>query len=117
MDKEYSIKDIKQCIKNNKSFIQTSENRGHDYLYKTCIALEELLKEQIVINEKLLSNQKSACETNEVLINRINRAIDKLGSYIIDVGSLDNVKRDRNDALVQKTYCILMGGIDGEKDC
>lgn len=117
--KRENIEEIKKCIKeclHNDTTIQFVGGRGSGRTYELITAMSECLYELNKTNKELISNQKSMKMTADVLIRRIDKALDILDKYNIDYASLMAGYENTNDNIVNDAYCILKDGFGGKNN-
>lgn len=108
-------KDIKECLRDNTKIIKFDcGGRGSGKTYELITALDECLRELNKTNKELISNQKSMKMTTDVLIRRIDKALDVLDNYSIDYASLMAGYENANDNIVNEAYSILKDGLGGK---
>ena len=114
-----NIEEIKKCIKeclHNDTTIQFVGGRSSGRTYELITAMSECLYELNKTNKELISNQKSMKMTTDVLIRRIDKALDILDKYNIDYTSLLAGYENANDSIVNDAYCILKDGFGGKNN-
>lgn len=115
--KRENIEEIKKCIKeclHNDTTIKFVGGRSSGRTYELITALDECLCELNKTNKELISNQKSMKMTTDVLIRRIDKALDVLDNYSIDYASLMAGYENANDNIVNEAYSILKDGLGGK---
>lgn len=113
---EVDLMKIKECLRNSTKTIKFDcGGRGSGKIYELITALDECLRELDKTNKELISNQKSMKMTTDVLIKRIDKALDVLDNYSIDYTSLMAGYENANDNIVNEAYSILKDGLC-EKD-
>ena len=113
--KEEIKKYIKECLHNDTT-IKFVGGRSSGRTYELIKAMSECLYELNKTNKELISNQKSMKMTTDVLIRRIDKALDILDNYNIDYTSLMAGYENTNDNIVNDAYYILKDGLNGESD-
>lgn len=117
--KRENIEEIKKCIKeclHNDTTIKFVGGRSSGRTYELITAMSECLYELNKTNKELISNQKSMKITTDVLIRRIDKALDILDNYNIDYTSLMAGYENTNDNIVNDAYCILKDGFGGKNN-
>lgn len=117
--KRENVEEIKKCIKeclHNDTTIKFVGGRSSGRTYELIKAMSECLYELNKTNKELISNQKSMKMTTDVLIRRIDKALDILDNYNIDYTSLMAGYENTNDNIVNDAYCILKDGLNGENN-
>ena len=98
-----NVEEIKKCIKeclHNDTTIKFVGGRSSGRTYELITAMSECLYELNKTNKELISNQKSMKMTTDVLIRRIDKALDILDNYSIDYASLMAGYENANDNIV-----------------
>ena len=111
--KRENVEEIKKCIKeclHNDTTIKFFGGRSSGRTYELITAMSECLYELNKTNKELISNQKSMKMTTDVLIKRIDKALDILDNYTSLMAGYENA----NDDIVNDAYCILKDGFGGK---
>ena len=117
--KRENIEEIKKCIKeclNDDTTIKFFGGQSSGRTYELIMEMSECLYELNKTNKELISNQKSMKMTTDVLIRRIDKALDVLDNYNIDYASLMAGYENTNDNIVNDAYCILKDGLGGKNN-